>query len=348
MKHSALKYSAALLIMLFCASLASAWSGRQGWTYDARYPISSSVAIAGGLVIAGDNGGNLHAVHVASGQAAWIYGGSYKVVGLPAVYGDMVVFAQADGSITALSLSSGAELWKRSPSQEGPADTVVDGASVGDGKVFYVKGDGKLCALSASNGKELWTYDAEMELRSAPSFSDGFVFVGEYQGLLSALDPQTGKRVWGGGAGGAINTPVVRDGHVYFSSWDGSIQSVLIKGVIPQWKANVGDPVTTPPFIEGDRVFVGTANGKVFALSKEKGDVLWGFETNGGTVAGTPIAAEGLVFAVGGQGTLFVLDAASGSLRLTFNTDDVINGTPVYSGGILFLGSGDGKIYALR
>jgi len=172
--------------------------------------------------------------------------------------------------------------------------------------------------------------------------------VGEYRGLLSALDPQTGKRVWGGGAGGAINTPVTYAGNVYFSSWDGSVQSVLIKGVIPQWNTNVGDPVTTPPFIEGERVFVGTANGEVVALSKAKGERLWSFDTRGGTVVGTPIAAEGLVFVGGGQGTLFVLDAASGAVRFTFNTGDIINGAPAYSGGILFLGSGDGKIYAIR
>ena len=75
MKYATVKFFAALCLMALClimfrASSASAWGGRQGWTYDATYPISSSVAVAGGLVIAGDNGGYLHAVHVASGQGA--------------------------------------------------------------------------------------------------------------------------------------------------------------------------------------------------------------------------------------------------------------------------------------
>ncbi|MCL2010501.1 MAG: PQQ-binding-like beta-propeller repeat protein [Synergistaceae bacterium] len=348
MKRTALKVSAALLVMAFCVSSASAWSGRQGWTYDAGYPITSSVAVADGLVIAGDSVGNLHAVHMASGQPAWSYKGSYSVVGLPAVSGGMVVFAQGDGTITALSLSNGSALWTRSPQIEGPAETLTDGVAVGDGRVFFAQGDGKLCALSASDGRLLWRYDSEMELRSAPRASDGLVFVGEYQGIFTVLNPQTGKRVWGGGAGGAINTPATHAGHVYFSSWDGSVQSVLIRGVVPQWNTKVGDPVTTPPSVEGDRVFVGTANGQVVALSRAKGEVLWRFDTRGGTVAGTPVAAEGLVFVAGGQGTLFVLDAASGALRFNFETGNVISGTPAYSGGILFLGSEDGKIYAIR
>jgi len=86
----------------------------------------------------------------------------------------------------------------------------------------------------------------------------------------------------------------------------------------------------------------------VVALSKEKGEVLWYFDTKGGTVAGTPVVAEGLVFVGGGQGTLFALDVASGAVRFTFHTGGGINGAPAYSGGILFLGNNNGKIYAVR
>jgi outer membrane protein assembly factor BamB len=340
---------AALWILFFHISPASAWSGKLGWTYDARFPIGSSIAVADGLVIAGDDAGNLHAVHAASGQAAWIYRGSNSVVGRPTILDKTVIFAQADGTITALSLPDGAVVWKYAPPSEGyAADTVVDGTTAGDGKVFFVKGDGKMVALSAENGTILWAYGTGQELRSAPHFSEGVVFLGEQRGVFSAVNPKTGKRDWGGGAGGAINTPVTDGGHVYFSSWDGSVQSVRIKGVIPQWKTDVGDPVTTPPFVGGDKIFVGTATGKVTALSKADGAVLWNFDTQGGTVLGTPIGAEDLVFAGGGQGTLFVLDAADGAVRFTFSTGGEITGTPAFSGGVLFLGSTDGNLYAIR
>jgi outer membrane protein assembly factor BamB len=342
-------FMAMFVMSAFHTSPASAWSGKLGWTYDARYPIGSSVAVADGLVIAGDNAGNLHAVYAASGQPAWIYRGSNSVVGQPAISGKAVIFAQADGTITALSLSNGTVLWQYAPPAESSAaDTVVDGTTVGDGKVFFVKGDGKMVALSSENGKPLWTYRTGQELRSAPYFSDGIVFLGEQRGVFSAVNSKTGKRDWGGGAGGAINTPVTDGGNVYFSSWDGSIQSVRIKGVIPQWKTDVDDPVTTPPFIGEDKIFVGTANGKVSALSKTDGSVLWNFDTQGGTVLGTPIAADGLVFVSGGQGTLFVLDAKDGAARFTFATGGGINGTPAFSGGVLFLGSADGNLYAIR
>jgi outer membrane protein assembly factor BamB len=337
-------------LTLFVAP-AAAWRGVLGWTYEAQSPITSSVAAAGGLILAGDGIGNLHAVYAASGQAAWVYRGAYSIVGLPAVSDGKVVFAQADGTVTALSLSDGSMLWKHSSSGEGLADTVVDGVAIGDGKVFFVRGDGKMVALSMQDGKALWAYDSGQELRSAPAFADGLVFLGEQKGVFSAVDPASGKRLWGGGAGGAINTPTVESGDahfVYFSSWDSSVQCVKIEGIVPQWKAGAGDPVTTPPAVGNDKIFVGTADGKVVAFSKADGSTIWNFDTQGGTVSGTPVFAEGLLFVGGGQGTLFVLDAETGAARFTFQTGRGINGAPAFLDGVLFLGSADGNVYAIR
>ena len=346
--------SVMLLSLLACAApffgdAAWAWSGRLAWTFRAEAPLTSSVAVAGGLVLAGDSVGNLYAVHSASGQAAWIYNGTNSIVGRPTVAGNKVIFAQADGTITCLSLKNGDVAWQYVPPEESyAAETVVDGAAVGDGKVFFVKGDGKLYAISAVNGRALWTYNSELELRSAPAFASGLVLLGEQRGVFSAISPANGKRLWGGGAGGAINTPATDGANVYFSSWDGSVQSVRIKGVVPQWKSDVGDPITTPPFIGGGKVFVGTANGKVAALDSRSGSVLWTFDTQGGNMAAQPVFAEGLVFAGGGQGTLFVLDAASGTERFTFSAGARINSSPAFSGGVLYLASADGNLYAIR
>ena len=134
---------------------------------------------------------------------------------------------------------------------------------------------------------------------------------------------------------------------MFFSSWDGSVQSVRVKGVTPQWKANVGDPVTTSPSFGGGKVFVGTARGNIAAIDAKDGQVLWQFDTQGGSVDAQPIFAEGLVFAGDGQGVLSILDAATGKQRFTFKTGRGIVGTPAFEGGVLYLGSGDGSLYAI-
>lgn len=202
-------------------------------------------------------------------------------------------------------------------------------------------------AMSEENGKNLWSYASEQELRSAPIFAEGYVFLGEQTGKLSFIDPNNGKRVTGGGAGGPVNTPAASGGMLFVSSWDGSVQAIKIKGVIPQWKTDIQDPVTTAPTVSGGKVFVGTARGGVAALDAKSGSILWKFDTQGGSVSACPVCADGLVFAGGGQGVLSILDANTGKLRSTFTTGGGIAGTPAFDGGVLYLGSGDGNLYAI-
>ena len=343
-------FSIALMsaLILLAAGQAGAWRGEVGWTFRADTGISSGVAVAGNLVVFGDSTGKLYAVQRASGQPAWSYSGTNTIVGTPSVMDSRVVFAQEDGTVTCLNLSDGSLVWRSLPPESGSgAETVVDGTAAGDGKVYVAKGDGKLYALSAADGHTLWTYSSEQELRSAPAFGAGYVFLGEQNGKLSFIDPKSGKRVTGGGAGGPVNTPAVSEGTLFFSSWDGSVQAVKIKGVVPQWKTDAGDPVTTAPSVSGGKVFVGTARGNIAAMDAKSGGVLWQFNTQGGTVSACPVCAEGLVFAGGGQGVLSILDAATGKLRSTFATGGGITGTPAFEGGVLYLGSGDGNLYAI-
>lgn len=348
MKRASLPFFLVLMAFVVFSTPAQAWTGKAGWVFKAEAPFTSSVAAAGGLVFAGDSVGNFYAIHASSGQLAWSYKGTNSVVGLPCIEGNKLVFNQADGTVTALNLQNGSVIWRYLPPEESyAAETVVDGSTLGDGKVFFVKGDGKLYAISAANGKELWTYNSGLELRTAPLFAEGVVLLGEQKGIFSAINPKSGKRAWGGGAGGAINTPSAENGYTYFSSWDGTVQSVRVKGVVPQWKANVGAPLSTPPVIDGDRLFVGTGNGTIVALSKKDGSVLWNFDTQGGSVLAHPVVAGGFVFVGGGQGTLFVLDAATGAARFTFPTGSGINGTPAFMNGVLYVGSSDGNLYSI-
>ncbi|GHS96057.1 hypothetical protein AGMMS50276_13820 [Synergistales bacterium] len=338
----------ATLFLLSCERRALAWSGVLGWIYEAGVSITSSISTEGGLVFAGDINGRLHAVYASSGQAAWVYEGTNSIIGAPAVFSSAVVFVEADGTVTALRTADGVLLWKHSPSSDGGSETTSDGVAIGGGKVFYVRGDGKLLALSFENGRELWAYQSEGDLRSAPLFADGLIWLGEQNGKFSVISPESGKRLWGGGAGGAVNTPSVLDGEAYYSSWDGSVQRIQIKGVIPKWRANIGEPVNTAPSVYGDTIIVGSANGQVVAFKKADGSVKWRFNTKGGAVPGATIIADGLVFVGGGQGTLFILDAATGEHRSTFQTGGEISARGAFAGGVLFTGSADGNVYAIR
>lgn len=344
-----------VLFILFSGQV-YAWRGEVAWNFKADAGISSGVALSENLVLFGDISGKFYAVYRASGRLAWSYIGSNSIVGVPAVIlkdknnaTDKVVFTQADGTITCLNIKDGDLFWQILPG-EGGGETILDGAAYGDGKIFVSKGDGRLYAYNSNNGRREWVYKSEQELRAAPTFGENFVFLGEQNGKLSFINPSNGRRETGGGAGGAVNTPAVNNGNLYFSSWDGKVQCVKIKAVVPQWQAQVGDPVTTAPEVKLKKVFVGTARGNVAALNTNNGNILWTFSTNGGTITARPAASsaeDNLVFVGDGQGTLAVLDANTGRLRSTFKTDGSIIGDPAFGGGVLYLGSADGNLYAI-
>ena len=274
--------------------------------------ITTGTAVSGDILMFGDALGIFSAVSSNSQTQLWTYqAGDSTSVGTPAVCGDTVIFAQVTGEITCLKISDGSLVWKYAPAFKVSTNAGLnDGVAVGDGRVYAAFMNGELKALDLKTGKPLWSYSSDQGLRTAPAYSDGMVFLGEYNGLFSMLDAETGKRINGGGAGGAVNTPSVSDGNVYYSAWDGSVHAVRIKGVIPLWSAKVSEPVTTSPVIDDGRVFVGTASGKVAALNQKDGAILWEHATQGGQLRLS--ASGGRVSVNTEDGRNIVLDAETG------------------------------------
>jgi polyvinyl alcohol dehydrogenase (cytochrome) len=101
----------------------------------------------------------------------------------------------------------------------------------------------------------------------------------------------------------------------------------------------------TQPTIVGDRVFIGSNAGRVYAIGLRDGCVQWSFKADGGVRAAVTI-----VPALGGgasaivadmRGIVYSLDAATGEVRWKRKVDDHravrISGTPVFRDGRLFV-----------
>ena len=289
--------------------------------------ITSGVASSGGTYFFGDSIGTFYA------SSKWSYdAGSSTIIGTPVVQGGNVIFTQAEGMITCLNISDRSLVWQYAPEGGELNAGLNDGAAVGDGKVYAAFTTGELKAFDLATGQELWTYTAEQGLRTAPAYYDGLVMLGEYNGLFSMIDAQSGERVNGGGAGGAINTPVINGGNVYYSAWDGSVNAVQVKNVIPLWTAKAGEPITSSPAIGGGLLAVSTATGKIVAFSLEDGAKLWEYASQGGDAGKSPVVRNGHVFAGTGDGRVLVLDAKNGRLIREIS-------------GAHALSSSDGRLY---
>lgn len=337
--------------LLIMAVSASAFSGREKWQLQLSSPITSGISVSGNMLFFGSETGRIYAADKNTGRVIWEYKAENTIYGTPAVVKDSVVFAAGDGELLCLSISDGSLIWRaggiggKDTHGKDVNDGLSDGAAYGGGMLFVSKADRKLHALNASTGKTVWTYTGgDQGLREAPVYSDGLVFLGEYDGIFSIINAKTGKRENGGGAGGAVNTPTVSGGNVYFSAWNGAVNAVKIKGVEPLWEVNIHDAATTQPAISSGLVVVGTGRGAVVALNASNGSLKWRYETEAGNVSATPIIADGCVFAGGETGYMHVIDASTGKKVGQLGGGGGIYADGLYSDGVLYFGSG--AVYA--
>ncbi|MBQ2617044.1 MAG: PQQ-like beta-propeller repeat protein [Synergistaceae bacterium] len=349
------KVCIAVFVFVLALFAAQAWAveGKLVWRfpYDAR--ITSGVSLSGHTLLFGDQTGRFYAVNSNTGKVIWAKQGTTSMVcGTPSITAHgHVIFAQEDGAITCLSISNGARHWSYVPNEHDDMhevdthEALTDGTTVGGGKVFAAKADRKLYAHDERNGKVDWTYLAsDQGLRTAPSYSGGLVFLGEYDGTFSVINARNGKRIGGGGAGGALNTPTVKDGVVYFSSWDGSVTAVKIDGIEHLWTAKVGDPITTQPTVAEGIVVVGTGRGKVVALNARNGAEVWRCESlvRDGEIAAAPLIGGGVVLAAQASGNVIVLDAKTGELKNAITELDGMTYDGFYADGTFyFVSSGE-------
>ena len=344
------KFLVALLLVAILASQSFAFNNDVKWQRDIQTFLSGGIAISGNNLFFGDVSGNFYAANKNTGSIIWTVSGNsvYGVEGSPAVTSNgNVVFTQSDGSVTCLKISDGSVVWNYAPN-ENENSNIIDGAAAGSGLVFMVKSDAKLYALNGSDGSVAWTYKASSQgLRTVPSYSDGIVFLGEYDGIFSMIDAKSGKRLNGGGAGGAVNTPVAANGNVYFSAWDGSVNAVQIKSVIPLWEIKVKDVITTPPALNDGIIAVGTGRGSVIALDAKGGEILWQYDTEAGEISANLLNGGGVILVGAGDGEILALDSKTGRLRNKLNTQGAIhNGVFDNSDGTFYFGSGS-TVYAV-
>jgi outer membrane protein assembly factor BamB len=112
--------------------------------------------------------------------------------------------------------------------------------------------------------------------------------------------------------------------------------------------------IYSSPVIDGDLVYVGAYDGKVYAFAFD-GEQLrveprWVYPRDGdlgGPVIGGLVIVDDIIYLASADGTIYALDAAEGYKVWSHATGEQIWSTPAVSGDTLFIGSFDKKLYAL-
>jgi len=218
---------------------------------------------------------------------------------------------------------------------------------------------GQMITLSANDGGVINTVTIQDSsvFYGTPVVSGGYAYVTGYNGRLYRVNV-----VSGGTPSGVylnpekprniIGSAAVADGRVYAASVDGCLYA-FDTNLERQWVFNTGDQIWSTPVVDGNTVYIGSFDKKIYAVDATTGQEKRSYTTQGAVVA-TPVVAGGCVYIASLDRHVYALDATNGNLIWQFpTTGDTVPrnwfwATPVLVDGKLFVPNTDGQIYIIN
>jgi outer membrane protein assembly factor BamB len=256
--------------------------------------------------------------------------------------------------------------------QAGPAASLVDfGASrdlvfVGSRKTDQ---DNIFAAIKVEDGTGAWEYDdlasgqgiGIVNGGASVDYARGRVYFASHErasgaNTVFALNLDDGALVWRRGLGDVSGSPIVRGSVLYVAADDGRIYALDAEtgdDLAPAYPTADGVPkgFVFPDFAS-NRLFFATT-GKLWCLQHREAalELVWSTSEIPSPSIPTVPSGSGYVWAGGGDGRLYQVDAVSGSPTALALADPATGiGSPSFDvlHRFLYVGSEDGAVYAVR
>lgn len=144
--------------------------------------------------------------------------------------------------------------------------------------------------------------------------------------------------------GDIYTSPAVVNGILYVGSNDGKLYALEAATGAYMWSYTTQGAINSSPAVVNGIVYVGSDDHKMYALNAMTGKRKWSY-TTGGAVDSSPTLINGVVYFGSADYKLYALDALTGTLKWSYTTGSAIITTPAVANGMVYIGSD--KVYAL-
>lgn len=201
----------------------------------------------------------------------------------------------------------------------------------------------------------IWTVELGAPIWSDIAFVDGLAILGADDGRVHAVEGRTGRIVWSFKTGGAVRARASRAGNdVIVPSDDGWLYRLDARTGTERWRVQIADAPAvrvglgdqrsryenraSAAAIDGDRLYIGTHQGRLLARRTDTGAQIWAVEAVD-SITATPVVANGTVYCGSFDHHLYAVDAASGALRWKHDAGEAITTAAAIAGGRVIGGS---------
>jgi len=325
-----------------------------------------SLCSAPGLAIFGGYGeGQLIALNASTGKTVWSAFAQGNTGYLANYYNGCIYQTASATRIICVNATNGQLVFEH---DQGPRNFFAFGGAFAYNRYFdknIATPLGYVACWDAITGDELWQTPAEyMIAYLTPCVADGKVYVTQYSGTttsaevseittFSCFDAMTGQVLWQLPTVGTA-TPIIAFGNLYLVN-----QGMLlcVGDNLTPWNQWCGGSATNA--LSSSNYGVANNNNAQIPYSAAYGgvngayapDIIsyanWHF-TAGGPIEGSPVADNGMVYFGALDGKIYAVNANTGTLVWTFQTQYRVQSTPCVTGGVLYTGADDGYVYALN
>jgi outer membrane protein assembly factor BamB len=340
------------------------------WVFRAGSSLQASpIVLPDGTVYCASTDGRLYAIH-RRGQVKWVFACRDSLYSTPAVGPEGTIFlADLDGWYYAVR-PDGSEKWSRRLQGGPPERRVTAAVTVAEGGQSYVAAwNGHLYSFGP-DGTLLWerSFEGGGPIDSSPALdSNGNLFMATLDPLKPSsiavfkLDGRTGTDLWkfaenlGANRNRITSSPAldVAGGRLYVGAArdaDGCVFAVSLADGKRLFRIDLPRAVVSSPAVAPDgTVYVGSMNGRLYALDPVARAARWEYDTGAYFVMGSPVVdGQGSVYVGDSAGVLHAI-AANGQLLWSFATQSNIASSPVIgNSGMLYFTSCDSALYAVR
>ncbi|GAB4463472.1 MAG: hypothetical protein OHK0029_32140 [Armatimonadaceae bacterium] len=248
-------------------------NGDLAWqfTADQNAAILTQPSLGAGRIYFEATDNNVYALDALYGQLRWKFTRPDGSLGYSApVFFEDALYVCGENAMYRLNAATGKQDWR----------TYIGGKSlstpaIGDGRL-YIGGDGTgLTALAPDTGSVVWTFNGKGtgDWFGPPQYADGTVYVSTYNRYVYAVDAKTGKPRWSYRVlGNALASPAVdtKRNVVYVTSItfrdNPTLTAIDAKTGKKLWDYRLGHTTGSPQII-GDRLYVGSTTGNLYAFS---------------------------------------------------------------------------------